>query len=236
MPDTEAARTDMRFASKYLENKQFDEARDYAASARRKDPDVTLAIKTDSKDVAILTPNSLEADILVEQTRVYAQEIELLTTEMHKFTEEQIKKIDRDGEKLDKLHDSKAILEEMNRQQIERSYNEPKARQRYEDFHSRIDSLRNRIVINVQQAIQLNPVPNFYALLGAAYVDQKHFSEAVELLTPIQQANPENFEIRRSLDAAIKGHQLQQELDAAPKTYHPPPSKPINIFAWSLLM
>jgi hypothetical protein len=74
---------------------------------------------------------------------------------------------------------------------------------------------------------QIKPVPNFYALLGAAYVDQNNIADAIELLTPIQQQNPENFEIRRALDAAIKGQQVQQALDAAPKTYNPPPSAPI---------
>jgi tetratricopeptide (TPR) repeat protein len=233
MADTEAARTDMRFASKYLEQKQFSEAREYVTSARRKDPNVTLAVKTESKTVAELTPNSLEADILVEQTRAYAKEIDKITEEKEKHHIEQVKRIDRNAEKLDRLTDSKDILEEMNKQAIERSYHDPKATQRYKDFHSQIDDLREKIATNLQEAIQLNPAPNLYGLLGAVYVDQKKYADAVEILTPVQEAQPEHFEVRRALDAAIKGHQLQQQLATAPVTYHLPP-KPINIFAWAL--
>jgi tetratricopeptide (TPR) repeat protein len=235
MADTEAARTDMRFASKYLEQKQFSEAREYVTSARRKDPNVTLAVKTESKTVAELTPNSLEADILVEQTRVHAEQIDSLTAEMKKLYDKRMEVIDRNSEKLLKL-DGMTYVEEHNKQQLEKQYDDELYSHKASLFNSRIDSLRAEIVRNLQEAIQLNPVSNFYALLGAVYVDQKNFIEAVELLTPVQQKNPENFEIRRALDAAIKGKQHQDALDAAPKTYHPPPSKPINVFAWSLIV
>ena len=106
MPDTDAARTDMRFAQKYLENKQFDEAREYVISARRKDPNVTLAVKTESKTVAELTPNSLEADILVQQSADYAQQIDKVHAEKDKTYADSVKVHDRQDERWRKLPDT----------------------------------------------------------------------------------------------------------------------------------
>jgi hypothetical protein len=158
MPDTEAVRTDMRFAYQYFEHKQFSEAKEYVTSARRKDPNVTLAVKTESKTVAELTPNSLEADILVQQTRNYGEQIDALTAEMDKFRAERAKVLDRDMEKLLKL-DGKAYVEEYNKQEVEKKYDDQLYSHQTSYFDSRIDSLRAEIIKCLQQAIKLNPSP-----------------------------------------------------------------------------
>jgi hypothetical protein len=224
MPDTEAARTDMRFASKYLEHKQFDEARDYVASARRKDLDVTLAVKTESKEVTLLTPDSLEADILEQQSLSYAEEIRTLTAEKEKFYKERIKVIERDTERVLKAHGPRAALEEMNRQQIERKYDDKMESQRYAEFHGRIDYLRGEIIKCLEYAIKLKRTkPSLYSFLGNTYVDSKNFVKAVELLTAVQQKWPEDFEIRRALDSALKEQRLQ-----ASQRPSPPPAVPFS--------
>jgi tetratricopeptide (TPR) repeat protein len=238
MADTEAARTDMRFAYQYFEHKH--EAREYVTSARRKDPNVTLAVKTESKTVAELTPNSLEADILVQQTRTYSEQIDALTAEMSKTRADRMKVLDRDSKKLLKL-DGMAYVEEHKRQQVEKNSDDQLYSHEISYLNSRIGPLRAEIIKCLLEAINLNPLPNFYALLGAAYVDQKNFAGAIELLTPIQQKNPENFEIRRALDSALKEQTLQNTLETAPVTYHPPPSEPFfqtrtKVFILSILL
>jgi hypothetical protein len=243
MADTEAARTDMRFAQKYLEHKEFDEAMNYTASARRKDPNVTLAVKTESKEVVILTPDSLEAGILEQQAISYGEQIQSVMVEKDKFLKENLKAIDRREERIRKLDDDPEadLVEEYNRLSVERKYEDQVSSQRFEEFHGRIDYLTGEITKCLEQAIKLNPqVPNFYALLGSNYLDQKNIVGAVELLTPAQQKWPEHFGIRRALDSALKEQQLQQSQETAPTTYHPAPSAPIltrtRVFLVSILL
>jgi tetratricopeptide (TPR) repeat protein len=228
MADTEAARTDMRFARKFLENKQFNEARDYIAGARAKDPDVTLAVKTESKTVATLTPNLLEADILEQQSLSYAEQINTLNVEHEKYRAEALKEMRRNQEKLQKLDDPKAHEAEYIRQMIEWRHDDQVSSQRREEFNGHVDYLRSEITKCLEQAIKLNPQnPNLYAFLGRTYLDQKYVDNAVELLRMAQEHWPEHFEIRRALDSALKEQQLQHSLKTAPVTSHLPPSLPV---------
>jgi tetratricopeptide (TPR) repeat protein len=222
MADTDA-RTDMRFAQKYLENKQFDEARDYIASARRKDPDVTLAIKTESKEVAELTPDSLEADILFQQSLSYAEQIQKLEAEKEKIYKDSVKTHERNAEKWHKSDWSpKEALDQLRKEQIANDYDWQVYSGRMREFHNQIDYLTSQAIKCLEQAIKLNPnVPNYHAFLGGAYVEQKNFVGALELLTPAQQRWPEHFEIRRSLDSALKGQKLQESLATAPSPATP---------------
>ena len=72
--DTEGARADLRFASQYFDNwfkqnipaqkeETFSHVLKYTEQARKKDPSVTLQVKSETGEVKEVTPDSLAAEI-----------------------------------------------------------------------------------------------------------------------------------------------------------------------------
>jgi hypothetical protein len=183
---TEAARADMRFARQYLEHDDFASARRHVVSARQKDPNVTLDIKTTNQRVGRVTPNSLEAEILVMQASDYHQ---------------QLLKLMHDEQKKDDNLSQDEVIASIDYHLQQGTYLDGSYRA---ELRAQYAFFREERIKCLAQAVQLESnVPIYHAMLGGAYLDNRNHDAAVQVLTGAKQKWPEDFDIHRALDTAL---------------------------------
>jgi predicted Zn-dependent protease len=200
---TEAARADLRFARKYLDNNDFNSARRYVASARQKDPNVTLDIKTGPQSVGLLTPNSLEAEILAIQASHYQEQL--------------LKLMHDENKRIDSFTEDELIASIDHRLETGRQIDESAVA----EFASQRDYLVDERIKCLEASVRLEPnIPAIQASLGRAYLEKQNYTAAVQLLTAAQRKWPEDFEIHRTLDSALTEQKAVNSLKTAPTVYY----------------